>query len=111
MQEVRVLGKALSGGQGKNCPTTLDTKGSKDQVHCVCECVSECVCGGGCVCALYKTLRGQSLYVRKHMGRLIVNVLIPRMHCCNSDNNEHLYLGNLSPLAAVLLLTFDPSIP
>lgn len=40
MQEVRVLGKALSCGRGKECPVTQDTKGGKDQVHCMCVCLS-----------------------------------------------------------------------
>lgn len=35
MQEVRVLGKALSCGRGKERPMTQDTKGGKDQVHCM----------------------------------------------------------------------------
>lgn len=36
MQEVRVLGKALSCGRGEECPVTPDTKGGKDQVRCMC---------------------------------------------------------------------------
>lgn len=60
MQEVRVLGKALSCGRGLECPLTQDTKGGKDQVDCMCAsafssttlsvCARVCVCvwvGGG----------------------------------------------------------------